>query len=353
MYDTDSATNEKYINLSLSNGALRFQYLNDAFAGGGDFVEFSRSGTSVLGMGFYDNAALKNFISNAGDSYFTSGSVGIGTTSPVKELHIAGTTPEIRLEDSNAATTSHFDMSLSDAVVTLRVDPDNTMANSTFRVNVDGPERMRVTSGGNVGIGTTNPGYRLESSGTIAVKSSAPDIKLIDTDGTSTHSIVQNIVNTDIYYSSIRTSADVFVGYIHLVDLGASGPTLQRWYTSGSEKMRLANNGRLGIGTTNPLEALHVVGNQAFEGSFSSIKKNNTSGGIVLTGGTDTNNGANVVLYGETSALPNTGVFEADDFIVRAVDGGSISLRITGLPTSSAGLITGEVWNDGGTLKIV
>jgi hypothetical protein len=160
-------------------------------------------------------------------------------------------------------------------------------------------------------------------------------------------------VNTDIYYSSIRTSADVFAGYIHLVDLGASGPTLQRWYTSGSEKMRLANNGRLGIGTTNPLEALHVVGNQAFEGSFSSIKKNNTSGGIVLTGGTDTNNGANVVLYGETSALPNTGVLEADSFIVRAVDGGSINIKITGLPTSSSGLSAGDVWNDGGTLKIV
>jgi hypothetical protein len=160
-------------------------------------------------------------------------------------------------------------------------------------------------------------------------------------------------VNTDIYYSSIRTSADVFVGYIHLVDLGASGPTLQRWYTSGSEKMRLANNGRLGIGTTNPLDVLHVVGGQTLEGTFSSIRKNNTSGGIVLTGGTDTNNGANVVLYGETSALPNTGVLEADSFIVRAVDGGSINIKITGLPTSSAGLSAGDVWNDSGTLKIV
>ena len=35
-----------------------------------------------------------------------------------------------------------------------------------------------------------------------------------------------------------------------------------------------------------------------------------------------------------------------------ATDGGSI-LRISGLPTSSTGLSSGDVWNDGGVLKIV
>jgi hypothetical protein len=281
-----------------------------------------------------------------------NGNVGIGTASPSSDLHIADSAvTNLRLEETDGGSYTLLQTDSNGTV--LGADAGNSRASTSLRFSVDGSERMRINPSGNVGIGTTNPGYRLESSGTIAVKSSAPDIKLIDTDGTSTHSIVQNIVNTDIYYSSIRTSADVFVGYIHLVDLGASGPTLQRWYTSGSEKMRLANNGRLGIGTTNPLDVLHVVGGQTLEGTFSSIRKNNTSGGIVLTGGTDTNNGANVVLYGETSALPNTGVLEADSFIVRAVDGGSINIKITGLPTSSAGLSAGDVWNDSGTLKIV
>jgi hypothetical protein len=32
---------------------------------------------------------------------------------------------------------------------------------------------------------------------------------------------------------------------------------------------------------------------------------------------------------------------------------GSSPLNVKGLPTSSAGLSSGDVWNDGGTLKIV
>lgn len=43
----------------------------------------------------------------------------------------------------------------------------------------------------------------------------------------------------------------------------------------------------------------------------------------------------------------------ADKLTIGTFTEGLSKLRIVGLPTSSAGLISGEVWNDGGTLKIV
>lgn len=77
--DTGSTTDNKLLSLRLYSGEYRLQYLTDAGVGG-DYVQFTRSGNDVLGMAFYDGAVLKNFISNNGDSYFTSGNVLFGKT---------------------------------------------------------------------------------------------------------------------------------------------------------------------------------------------------------------------------------------------------------------------------------
>lgn len=88
----------------------------------------------------------------------SGGNVGIGTTSPGARLEVAGADTTIRLRDSNGGVTDFG----NDSVGTYWRD----FSNNTFRwLSSAGTERMRITSGGNVGIGTTTPGVKLEVNG--------------------------------------------------------------------------------------------------------------------------------------------------------------------------------------------
>ena len=125
-------------------------------------------------------------------------------------------------------------------------------------------EKVRIDSasnswfnGGNVGIGTSSPGYPLDvvsnSSGNSAkfrVRSTNDfgNINFSSYDGTETLG--------SIYFDRTGTS----IGNL-------------RFYTSNTantEKMRLTSDGRLGIGTSSPSKKLEVVGSILIEGSSDS-----------------------------------------------------------------------------------
>jgi hypothetical protein len=57
-----------------------------------------------------------------------------------------------------------------------------------------------------------------------------------------------------------RTDAGAFVSNDYIVETDASGATGHRWAVANSEKMRIASNGNVGIGRTNPVTALDVNG---------------------------------------------------------------------------------------------
>ncbi len=84
-----------------------------------------------------------------------AGNVGIGTTSPSKKLEVAG---DVRIASGG-------DLILSDS----GGGNDTFLYNDsqTFITYVNGAERLRINSSGNVGIGTTSPGEKLEVSGNI------------------------------------------------------------------------------------------------------------------------------------------------------------------------------------------
>jgi hypothetical protein len=141
------------------------------FAGGGEGIGSKRSaGGNLFGLDFYTASANRMSITNAGN-------VGIGTTTPLATLDIYRSTSGNALEVRKATSTGGaniFYSSTSDGTNNITGNwgaeayqwdtfgggPDGS---TPFIITTNGgSERVRVTSTGNVGIGTTSPAYGLE-----------------------------------------------------------------------------------------------------------------------------------------------------------------------------------------------
>ena len=137
-------------------------------------------------------------ISTHGDSLFNGGNVGIGTTDPNQLLSVGGSssgTKVIQVTNSTAGTAFNkgMQMFINDTAGGL-----NMRENYPLQFYVNGSERLRITSAGNVGIGTASPGQLLEISG------GAPIIRLTDTGASNNYSEI----NADYTSGSLQISAD-------------------------------------------------------------------------------------------------------------------------------------------------
>lgn len=114
-----------------------------------------------------------------------SGNIGIGTTSPSASLHVYGSGARIGLSDITLPGSGDeygmFTVKVSTSAAAwagslvsygtngngLRVYNNGGAGNTAFEVVQAGGSRLRVDGLGNVGIGTTSPGYKLDVAGQI------------------------------------------------------------------------------------------------------------------------------------------------------------------------------------------
>jgi len=102
---------------------------------------------------------------------YAGGNVGIGTTSPDARLHVAndqgGATGRVLID---ANVTSGYDTSIDATDVGLEFTAESNSRGFAFNTGASPTEKVRITTDGKVGIGTTSPSVSLEIDGTDAVK---------------------------------------------------------------------------------------------------------------------------------------------------------------------------------------
>jgi hypothetical protein len=115
-----------------------------------------------------------------------------------------------------------------------------------MRVFANGAERMRITSSGNVGIGTSSPTSKLTVDGSNVTVSAGYGIAFAgDQD-------------------RIMTPEDNVSGA--LIRWGGTG--ICRFSAGATERMRIDSGGNVGIGTSSPSEKLDISGSVKSSGSF-------------------------------------------------------------------------------------
>ena len=162
----------------------------------------------------------------------SSGNVGIGTSSPSSRLTITGGTTEIR--DGNylmlRPVGNGWDMRLQATGTQLDV----------LSGGAPGSPIMSLVNGGNVGIGTTSPGQKLEVNGITKINTASAVweiLQLVNTQGAS-----------GAYMQMVGAPGGT-------VAIGADATTASTmiFRTAGTEKARITSGGFLLVGTTSPL----------------------------------------------------------------------------------------------------
>ena len=153
----DTGTAQASMDFLSNSDTVRASIGIERSAGGGLFVG-SSAYSAVFGTASSGNTefATNNNVRMVIDG---SGNVGIGTTSPTKNLTIQGTASTLRLEDNTSGR--YADIENSDGRMILRSDPDSVLASSRIVFEVDGTEGMRLESGKKFLVGATDVGVHV------------------------------------------------------------------------------------------------------------------------------------------------------------------------------------------------
>lgn len=229
---------------------------------------------------------LGNYITSLGGTermrILANGNVGIGTTAPGSKLQISGANSEY------LPSTSLFSLRKNEEGYGLFVGVSGSgnawlqagTSNDAFNYNL-----ILQSRGGNVGIGTTAPSYKLEVQGT----------------GTSTPLRVVSSGNTSILLSRAGTTdnGDATLTVTNSGALNIAAQNVIRMVPYSSEIARFTNTG-LGIGTTSPVGRLDVraPGALSIDTAFR-VRNSADSNNLMII------NGAGGIGVGTTSPLPS------------------------------------------------
>jgi hypothetical protein len=198
--DTSTSTANSTLRLAESNA-------NDTL---GNYWDIGLSPINLLNFGFNGSAKV---------TIKSDGNVGIGTTSPRTKLHITGLSGDD--DPTLGSSTAPFFVSNTANSYGLNIGVDvngTSWLQSQSNTSATAYKMSLNPLGGNVGIGTTSPSYKLD----------------------------------------VRNSGNIFIG---ITDLSDSTSVFRLRANGGSQELlEIKADGKVGIGTANPLSKLHLKG---------------------------------------------------------------------------------------------
>ena len=297
--------------------------------------------TNNVGVAIYqqlgNNAGAQHiWFSNAGgseDATFTptermridsSGNVGIGTSSPSERLHVAG----LAKADSGFLIGNSYLYEGAIDQVNMRIGTDGPYlefldagsnvaevgnASGPLALTSDGTERMRIDSGGNVGIGTSSPVAKLD---VVA----GTDERLLFTNSSGT-SLISSVNAANTAYNEL---------YLNGLDI--------RFGTSLTERMRINSSGNVGIGTSSPQATAEISG-----GLDNRLRINSTDGTTSNNYGIDFSTAGTVRGGIRYNAGNNYLAFYGYDNTerMRINSSGNVGIGTTSVPSEARAMVSG------------
>lgn len=179
---------------------------------------------------------------NGAKIYYNDGNVGVGTNDPGYKLHVIGTgafTGQVDIKAGNR-------LSLENPDGTTSVNLKNTGTNGQTKFVIEAPfsgtERLVIDNSGNVGIGTTSPGHRLDIAGGGVNIATYNNNSNGITWGTSTTTLAKIITPSGM------SNGDTALAFFTTTDDGVNL----------LERMRIQHDGNIGIGTTSPTSDITI-----------------------------------------------------------------------------------------------